>query len=75
MNHIQCVEHSFEVPPHLWKTIGALCEHNRSLNHALIHPYQSQTEEGVFGSKFVTVCITGNKDCEVEMVAYQVRWF
>jgi len=30
------------------------------------------TEEGVFGSKFVTVCITGNKDCEVEMVAYQV---
>merc|ERR1719295_2008325 len=30
------------------------------------------TEEGVFGSKFVTVCITGNKDCEVEMMAYQV---
>ena len=29
----------------------------------------------MFGSKFVTVCITGNKDCEVEMVAYQVRWF
>merc|ERR1711997_847878 len=30
------------------------------------------TEEGGFGPKFVTVCITGNKDCEVEMVAYQV---
>ena len=37
--------------------------------------FHSQTEEGVFGSKFVTVCITGNKDCEVEMVAYQVKLF
>ena len=41
----------------------------------MIYILQSQTEEGVFGSKFVTVCITGNKDCEVEMMAYQVRWF
>ena len=42
---------------------------NQTHSHIL-----SQTEEGVFGSKFVTVCITGNKDCEVEMVAYQVKW-
>ena len=28
----------------------------------------------MFGSKFVTVCITGNKEMEVEMVAYQVKW-
>jgi len=31
-----------------------------------------QTEEGFFGSKFVTVVITGNKEGDVEMMAYQV---
>jgi len=30
------------------------------------------TEEGVFGSKFVTVCVTGNKDNEIHMEGYQV---
>ena len=31
------------------------------------------TEEGMFGSKFVTVCVTGNKDNDVQMEGYQVR--
>jgi len=31
-----------------------------------------QTEEGYFGSKFVTVCVTGNKDQEVSMEGYMV---
>jgi len=30
------------------------------------------TDEGVFGSKFVTVCVTGNKDNEIHMEGYQV---
>ena len=30
------------------------------------------TDEGTFGSKFVTVCVTGNKDNEVHMEGYQV---
>jgi len=30
------------------------------------------TEEGVFGSKFVTVCVTGNKENEIHMEGYQV---
>jgi len=30
------------------------------------------TEEGFFGSKFVTVCVTGNKDNEIHMEGYQV---
>merc|ERR1712066_895597 len=29
-------------------------------------------EEGMFGSKFVTVCVTGNKDNDVQMEGYQV---
>ena len=51
----------------MMNTVSNLC------GKYLMFPFQSQTEEGVFGSKFVTVCITGNKDCEVEMMAYQVR--
>ena len=35
--------------------------------------FPSQTEEGFFGSKFVTVVITGNKEGDVEMMAYQVK--
>ena len=35
--------------------------------------FPSQTEEGFFGSKFVTVVITGNKEGDVEMMAYQVN--
>ena len=31
------------------------------------------TEEGMFGSKFVTVCVTGNKDNDIQMEGYQVR--
>jgi len=31
-----------------------------------------QTDEGVFGSKFVTVCVTGNKENEIHMEGYQV---
>jgi len=31
-----------------------------------------QTEEGYFGSKFVTVCVTGNKEQEVSMEGYMV---
>merc|ERR1711874_945045 len=30
------------------------------------------TDEGVFGSKFVTICVTGNKDNEIHMEGYQV---
>jgi len=30
------------------------------------------TDEGTFGSKFVTVCVTGNKDNEIHMEGYQV---
>ena len=30
------------------------------------------TDEGVFGSKFVTICVSGNKDNEVHMEGYQV---
>merc|ERR1719383_114112 len=29
-------------------------------------------EEGIFGSKFVTVCVTGNQDKEIHMEGYQV---
>jgi len=29
-------------------------------------------DEGTFGSKFVTVCVTGNKDKEIHMEGYQV---
>ena len=31
-----------------------------------------QTDDGVFGSKFVTVCVTGNKENEIHMEGYQV---
>eukprot|EP00092_Neocalanus_flemingeri_P040162 GFUD01043747.1.p1 GENE.GFUD01043747.1~~GFUD01043747.1.p1 ORF type:complete len:562 (+),score=130.40 GFUD01043747.1:53-1738(+) len=31
-----------------------------------------QTDEGMFGSKFTTVCVTGNKENEVHMEGYQV---
>ncbi|XP_023328940.1 nuclear protein localization protein 4 homolog isoform X2 [Eurytemora carolleeae] len=31
-----------------------------------------ETDDGVFGSKFVTVCVTGNKDKEIHMEGYQV---
>jgi nuclear protein localization family protein 4 len=31
-----------------------------------------QTDEGVFGSKFVTVCITGSKENQIDMQGYQV---
>ena len=31
------------------------------------------TDEGVFGSKFVTICVTGNKENEVHMEGYQVN--
>jgi nuclear protein localization family protein 4 len=38
-----------------------------------LHPNPCRsTEEGTFGSKFVTVCVTGNKDNEVHMEGYQV---
>jgi len=30
------------------------------------------TEEGYFGSKFVTVCVTGNEDQDIHMEGYQV---
>merc|ERR1712241_1324154 len=30
------------------------------------------TDEGMFGSKFVTVCVTGNKDNDIQMEGYQV---
>jgi len=30
------------------------------------------TDEGIFGSKFVTVCVTGNTDNEIHMEGYQV---
>jgi len=30
------------------------------------------TDDGVFGSKFVTVCVTGNKENEIHMEGYQV---
>ena len=30
------------------------------------------TDEGVFGSKFVTICVSGNKHNEVHMEGYQV---
>ena len=30
------------------------------------------TDEGVFGSKFVTICLTGNKENEIHMEGYQV---
>ena len=30
------------------------------------------TDEGVFGSKFVTVCVTGDKDNQITMQGYQV---
>jgi len=30
------------------------------------------TDEGMFGSKFVTICVTGNKDNEIHMEGYQV---
>ena len=34
-----------------------------------------ETDDGVFGSKFVTVCVTGNKDKEIHMEGYQVYFF
>lgn len=38
-----------------------------------LHPNPCRsTDEGVFGSKFVTVCVTGNKDKEIHMEGYQV---
>ena len=33
------------------------------------------TDEGVFGSKFVTICVTGNKDNEIHMEGYQVTYY
>ena len=37
------------------------------------HPNKSRlTEEGEYGSKFVTVCVTGNKEHEIHMEGYQV---
>jgi len=46
--------------------ITAACYQNQ-------HPNPTkQTEEGVFGSKFVTVCITGNKENDVDMLGFQV---
>jgi len=30
------------------------------------------TDEGVFGSKFVTICLTGNKENEIHMEGYQI---
>ena len=35
--------------------------------------FRRLTDEGVFGSKFVTVCVTGNKDKEIHMEGYQVQ--
>jgi len=38
-----------------------------------LHPNKcKQTEEGVFGSKFVTVCVTGNNENQIDMQGYQV---
>jgi len=38
-----------------------------------LHPNKCrQTDEGVFGSKFVTVCITGDKENQIHMDGYQV---
>ena len=31
-------------------------------------------QEKVFGSKFVTVCVTGNMENEIHMEGYQVRY-
>jgi len=42
-------------------------------NFQNIHPNPCRaTEEGYFGSKFVTVCVTGNKENEIHMEGYQV---
>eukprot|EP00088_Acartia_fossae_P063843 TRINITY_DN7822_c0_g1_i1.p1 TRINITY_DN7822_c0_g1~~TRINITY_DN7822_c0_g1_i1.p1 ORF type:complete len:587 (-),score=98.42 TRINITY_DN7822_c0_g1_i1:374-2134(-) len=42
-------------------------------NFQNMHPNPSKsTEEGYFGSKFVTVCVTGNKENEIHMEGYQV---
>jgi len=38
-----------------------------------MHPNKCKlTDEGVFGSKFVTVCVTGNSENEIHMEGYQV---
>lgn len=38
-----------------------------------VHPNPCQlSPTGVFGSKFVTVCVTGNKENQIHMEAYQV---
>ena len=41
--------------------------------HQNLNPNKcKQADEGVFGSKFVTICVSGNKDNEVHMEGYQV---
>lgn len=41
--------------------------------HQNLYPNKCKlTDEGVFGSKFVTICVSGNKDNEVHMEGYQV---
>ena len=48
------------------------CLHRPLPDQTLLPSNYKQTDKGVFGSKFVTICATGDKENQITMQGYQV---